>query len=126
MAARNQFCGFAAWWLPLARIENPGKEGGRLIFQRELGFRYDPAPAILEERFYPFRFIAGKAAITLPVNAALKWRKGSGDLAEARVLTSARAIIRNGSASTPVEPSPAWQPLPVPRSNPGNPDSDSP
>jgi hypothetical protein len=114
MDIRLQQVGQASWWLPLARIENPGKEGGRMIFQRELGFRYDPASAILEEQFFPYRTTAGKAAITLPLHAALKWQRGSTGgvgLAEAQVLTSAPAVIRRGSNTIPVAPTVGWQDL---------------
>ena len=101
----------ASWWLPLARVENPGKEGARLIFQRELGFRYDPATAVLEEQFYPYRTIGGNPTITLPAHAALKWCPGGPGLAEAQVLASAPATIRNGKVATQLAPAVGWVPL---------------
>lgn len=112
---RLQQPGQASWWLPLARVENPGKEGGRLVFQCELGFRYDPASATLQERFYPFRTIGGKASIFLPAHAALKWRTGGPDLPEAQVLSTAPVMIRYGSVATPVKPTAGWLALPSPK-----------
>jgi hypothetical protein len=109
MDIRFQQSGQAAWWLPLVRIENPGKTGARLIFNRELGFQYDSSSGLLEEKFYPYRTTGGKATITLPLHAALKWRFD--EPKNAKVLSSGPALIRRGSNTTPVPPTVGWQDL---------------
>jgi len=83
----------ASWWLPLQRLEKNEDGACRLYLARTIGFAYDARLERLQERFYPFRTLSGKAAVVLPSTMNLEWGDLAGDQVQLRLRLTANARL---------------------------------